>query len=399
MVLFVGFGILFTAEKAQAAFQLRFEEAGCAALTITDNGPGDSDPTVGRILFVGSYCDFDVNTTFGISKPLAPNSSSEAFMDFNTQNLATAKGGTLLLTLADTDFDFPGSSLTLSSSVGGTIGTGSVHIVNGANPNNVSPLATDPTTIPAGSTLIDLGTFGPPAYSNTVSGVSFDRAGQPAYSLFLQANITLGANQKVAFDNTLQVNGTPVSPPLSRGDAATIGFWHNKNGQALINCVNGGSTSTNLGNWLASNFPNLFGSGNPGNNLTGKTNAQVAGSFSTAFGNVGGVQGNTYAQVFATALAAYVTSSTLAGPAGVACASNDGFNISSIGTGGKSFNVGSNGAAAGVPNGTILTILQLLQIANVNFNGTTDLFYGGDPNLTNELNNIFNGINQGGDVI
>jgi len=51
-----------------------------------------------------------------------------------------------------------------------------------------------------------------------------------------------------------------------------------------------------------------------------------------------------------------------------------------------------------VPNGTTLTIFQLLQIANNNFNGVTDLFYGGDPNLTSQLNNIFNGINQDGDI-
>lgn len=121
----------------------------------------------------------------------------------------------------------------------------------------------------------------------------------------------------------------------------------------------------------------------------------MASAFLTAFGNVGGVQGNTYVQVFATALGAYVTSSTLAG--GTAAAGY-GFVVTPAGSGGKAFNVGSNGAAAGVPNGTSLTVFQLLAIANNNFNPATSLFYNGDQTLTSDLNNIFNGINQGGDI-
>jgi len=42
--------------------------------------------------------------------------------------------------------------------------------------------------------------------------------------------------------------------PLSHGDTATIGFWNNKNGQALINSLNGGPNSPALATWLATNF-------------------------------------------------------------------------------------------------------------------------------------------------
>ena len=65
------------------------------------------------------------------------------------------------------------------------------------------------------------------------------------------------------------------------GDTATIGFWHNKNGQALIDSLNGGSTATALGNWLATQFPYLYGP-QSSNNLTGATNAQVAALFLTS---------------------------------------------------------------------------------------------------------------------
>jgi hypothetical protein len=185
-------------------------------------------------------------------------------------------------------------------------------------------------------------------------------------------------------------SSTPPTP-LTRGDAATIGFWNNKNGQAVINTVTGTPT---LANWLATNFSSLFGS------FGGQTNAQVAADFGTAFGNVGGVQGNTFAQAFAVGLACYVTSTSLGGNSlvGSGLAAKYGFNVSLAGTCGKTYNVGNNGAAFGVPNNTSLTVLQILSVANANFNPATGLFYGGNPSLTSSLNNVLNGINQSGDI-
>src|SRR5262249_16025252 len=104
---------------------------------------------------------------------------------------------------------------------------------------------------------------------------------------------------------------TTTNPPLGKGDTATIGFWHNQNGQALINSLNGGSRSTHLGNWLAQNFPNLYGAGRLIGSLKGATNAQVASYFLTLFGQQGLVK--TYAQVLDVALVIYVTDPSLAG--------------------------------------------------------------------------------------
>src|SRR6266496_3576308 len=67
-----------------------------------------------------------------------------------------------------------------------------------------------------------------------------------------------------------------VALHLLPGDTAGIGFWASKNGQALINSLNGGPNSIALANWLASNFPYLFGANAGDNNLTGKSNLAVA---------------------------------------------------------------------------------------------------------------------------
>ena len=139
---------------------------------------------------------------------------------------------------------------------------------------------------------------------------------------------TLDADTQVMFIEAVR----PPLPPLRRGDTATIGFWQNKNGQALINSLNGGNGSMKLANWLAYNFPCLFGTyaanNPPLKTLAGMTNAGVAAFFVDLF-KVKGQK--TYAQVLGAALACYVTDSTLAGTA----AAKYGFNVSSLGTGAK----------------------------------------------------------------
>src|SRR5262249_55038857 len=60
--------------------------------------------------------------------------------------------------------------------------------------------------------------------------------------------------------------------PIQKGQTASIGFWNNRNGQALIRALNGGA-GTQLGGWLAATFPHMFGASSGGNNLAGQNNA------------------------------------------------------------------------------------------------------------------------------
>jgi hypothetical protein len=184
----------------------------------------------------------------------------------------------------------------------------------------------------------------------------------------------------------------PCNCPLAHGDTATIGFWHNQNGQKVINNFNcGGSagTSTLLGTWLATQFPCLFGT--PPYNLNGQPNSVVASTFLYYLSSAGSPK--TYAQVMAGALACYATSSTLAGPCNIA--GGYGFNISNTGTGAKLINVGSNGTAIGLQNDTQYTVLQLLQQANQLLNCSGGVIL---PGAFNALNDIFDSINQDGDI-
>src|SRR5262249_48038007 len=138
------------------------------------------------------------------------------------------------------------------------------------------------------------------------------------------------------------------------GQTATIGFWNNKNGQSLIKALNGSSASTQLGDWLGTTLPNLYGDAAGTNKLKGKTNAQVAAYFQTLFS----LQGQkTEAQVLATALAVYATNATLDN---TGVAASYGFTVSGTGLGTSTWNVGTNGAAFAVANNSALTVLDLL---------------------------------------
>ena len=77
----------------------------------------------------------------------------------------------------------------------------------------------------------------------------------------------------------LMALAVPSYADVIKGTAATIGFWHNAKGQAVINSFGstiGKSTGMTLGQWLNSAYGNLFP------DCASETNAQVAADFQTA---------------------------------------------------------------------------------------------------------------------
>ena len=181
----------------------------------------------------------------------------------------------------------------------------------------------------------------------------------------------------------------PTTPLQKGGTTATIGFWQNKNGQALLRALNGGASSTQLGNWLALTFPRLFGSQAGSNNLAGKTNAQVADYYTSVFKAKGGPK--LEAQVLNLAFAVYVTDTDLAGTV----AAKYGFKVSAGGTGSMTWNVGKAGAAVGVANGTTLTVMQILQGLDARASG--GVVWNGNHTMRSLANDLVDSINRFGD--
>ena len=185
---------------------------------------------------------------------------------------------------------------------------------------------------------------------------------------------------------------------LHEGQTATIGFWNSNRGQALIKSLNGGSSSTQLGNWLATMFPNMYGANAGSHNLAGKNNSQIASFFRQLY-SVCGMQID--AQAMAVALAVDVTNTNLAGNV----AASYGFSVSSVGTGAATFNIGDAGAAFNVADNTTMTILAILQQTNqqtkkgilwdLNGNGSISC---AEQVLRSLANDLFTDINETGHI-
>jgi hypothetical protein len=182
-------------------------------------------------------------------------------------------------------------------------------------------------------------------------------------------------------DHYFGVNPTPPGV----GSTATIGFWANKNGQAVITGLNGGPTATNLGTWLATNFPNLYGA--TGANLGGKTNTDVA-AFFISQKNLSGL-GKTYAQVLANALAIYVNDPTLNNTqSGQDLAKKYGFKVQ--GTGNAVYDLGPGSNVLGLTGQqTIFDIVKAID--NHSSNGIIQVDLSG-------VNIISDGINEKFDI-
>jgi|GEM_PF-5973545 len=181
---------------------------------------------------------------------------------------------------------------------------------------------------------------------------------------------------------------------VKKGQTAGIGFWNNKNGQALIKALpvvtNTDGSVTSVGNWLAATLPHMFGADAGNNDLTGKSNAFVAALFQQDF-LLKGVKLD--AQVLATALSVYATNATL-DSTGVAA--KYGFTVSGDGLGTAAVNVGTNGDAFGVANNSTLTVIDLLLATDAQ--AVNGLLYNGNTTKRNEANTVFSALNQAGGI-
>ena len=339
--------------------------------TSQGNNPGGYLPTVaGTYQWVAVYSG-DTNNN-GVTSPFG---SEPEHVGPTSSSITTTPGGTVVLGCSSTLTD----SATLA---GGVNPTGTITFYLFAP--GVTPNGSDSNNVFSNTVTVNgNGTYATSkGYVPTVAGTyqwvavySGDCNNMPLVSKFGDEPETVTASQAVSSD-----------------EFATIGFWHNKNGQAVIDSFNGGSSETDLGNWLASNFPHLFGASNPytHTSLAGLTNAQVAYVYEHLW-NPSGVTKNTYVQAFAVALGMYADDGTLGYDS---TAHTYGFTEVSGGGENATYNVGSNGAAFGVANDTTLTVLQLLQIADSNFDSSSGTFSGD----TSEFNNVLNGINSSGDI-
>lgn len=182
---------------------------------------------------------------------------------------------------------------------------------------------------------------------------------------------------------TCPIKVTVLGSFATAKQTATLNFWNGTRGQALITSFNGGASSTALSSWLAG-FSNLWGATAGANNLTGKTNAQVAAFFQTLYA---AASPKADAQALALALNIYATTLSLGGTAGTAY----GFSVTATGLGASLVLLGSNGPAFDSPNNVGVTAYQLLKATNAH--AVTGVLYNGDSVLLQEFLNVVAKLN------
>jgi hypothetical protein len=212
--------VLAAASPSGAAPILRLEQ-GSNVVTVTDT---DGD---GIVAFFGSVGTYKLNLTFGSDGTISGGSSDYALLDLISGD-ATATGGTLTITLADTDYALPvssGSAIVADVDVKGTLvapSGGSVSFQSWINQENLSPLPSSPTTIPL---------YSDPLYTPIASvtkaawecytcnfsandSTALTYTGGP-FALFSQAIISLNGAGGVVFNQGIEVHATSVPEPAS----------------------------------------------------------------------------------------------------------------------------------------------------------------------------------------
>jgi len=202
------------------------------------------------------------------------------------------------------------------------------------------------------------------------------------------------------FTITTQINHEGVITPISSSamiastgiprrtdQTKPVNWWAGSLGQELIRRFGLTSGGQTLGQWLATNFPNLYGGANGAPNLSNFTNSQIGIFYMGLFNQQNMLKVD--AEVMATALAVFATTQSLGGNVGQFY----GFFVDSFGLGAYTWNIGFNGPAMGVPNFTVETVFQILAAANkFAVNGEP---WGTNNTLRNQGYSVFSGINGG----
>jgi hypothetical protein len=216
-LLCASFLLLVVAQKANAALKLKIQ-GPVTTLIVLDNSPQDSTPTVGAISFSGTIDNVPLVVATGISKPHVGDASL-AELDFNAVSQSSAVGGTLTMSVTDTDYPAGAGPTTVTTQVGGTT-HGSTSLQGFLDTANAEFGI-------AGSSVCTSGPMGP--YTGAFTGevtVPCVLTGAPASMTFV-AVATLGPGQLQSFGGKIlvPVPALPIGCRFTGGGVDTNYNW------------------------------------------------------------------------------------------------------------------------------------------------------------------------------
>jgi len=191
-VVALAFLVLNSQPASALAIRLDAGNDGVGIVTIQDSGVGDLDADLGQLLYTGNVAGFLVNLTFSTSN--SPAYPGDATLTLTQMNISSSTGGVLSLSVSDDDYAIATSSgrAQLTGQIGGVItGGGTLSASTNVNLAN-TPFST-------AGTSIDLGTFGPGAFSNEQT-VEFAYVSGTPFAMTQSVLISLSAGSVASFD-------------------------------------------------------------------------------------------------------------------------------------------------------------------------------------------------------
>jgi hypothetical protein len=188
--------------------------SGASVVTIVDNGPGDSNPAVGAVTYIGAIGGWATNVSTGLTKPILGSPSSPK-IDLNSVNVSSTGAASLKIEFSDTGFTQIGTAV---ASIGGTQAFGNLTYAAYWSASNVA-LAT--TNLLSSQSFDRLAGDFDPSFAGSVSGGAVT---SNLYSLTQVVTITHTGAGSTSFDAELTVPDSGSTIALLGAALATLGL-------------------------------------------------------------------------------------------------------------------------------------------------------------------------------
>jgi len=328
-------------------------------------------------------------TLDGVTQSATVDGSGNFLLTFATGGLAAGSYPVSVSYAGGTNFDASTGATALTvNAVTGTITATGLDISGVAGAPLMRTVATFTNTLGTASYAASISWGDGSTSEGVITGTGATLAVVGAHTYAAPGSYTIRVmivdTQALGQSATTTSTATVTALDVAAGKTHASKYWNKHAGPNLIRSFNGGAAHTELATWLATNFGNLYGASAGVNNLSGKSNADVA----TYFQNLRHADHGAATQLLTTALNVYATTASLGGEQGAAA----GFRVSATGHGAKSFNVRKYGAAVEVANNTKLNVYQLLLAVN---NQTQyGILYAGDSVLQRQAKELFSKLNS-----
>ena len=214
-LLAIGFALLFASGVASADPVLYLEDGDTGiSVTVTDNGAGDLDATVGVINFSGGLG----GTVWGIvfTAGIGNDHILGQAMHVTSVQVSSGGAGSLKIGFSETGFEYDTNPVTIRSEIGGFAGA-SVSVAWGADSNNLLWSGGSPSTFTGNATA---GPWLMGAFSATNDFVGDYAPGPFSMSQMVTVKHT-GAGQVTSFDS--HISAMPEPGTLALVGLALVG--------------------------------------------------------------------------------------------------------------------------------------------------------------------------------